>query len=321
MKCGGGRKLAVDFKKIEAEFEKLIKRDLKEFANSVVSKDFKALVDAYNTCLKLEGELIALLPAARANGVNGDDIKSFLRDPAFKKKYKEWDAAVDVIDAAEKKAYQQTTQTGFLSNAVAMLKKDLAKNYPNSKDPAVIKLAKAMDDKIKEMNAASDAYLPAGRDKKMHEYSSKFEKKIEKILDLAPPSENPEEPKLPEKLDASALEQAKKDLATYRKTIDAAVKKMDSIIVNTTPYTRSADNLCEKERFIIDQTSKKFEKLVLDYETLVKKVGAKAIKEASSGTRVDIEGFVTDIKKLSNDMKAVTGKALSALAKVRKTLG
>lgn len=313
--------MAEDFKKMRAAFDKMAKKELSDFSLAESKKAYKALEDAYKVCLKFEDELIALLPGARANGVNGDDIRSFLRDPAFKKKYKEFDSAVDKIDAAEKRASTVVIQAGFQHNDLKVQKNAISRAFPNSKDKEVLKLLKDIDESMKEMDAAAKVYEPRGRDKKMHEYATKFEKKIEKILELAPPSEKPEEYELPKELDGAAFDRAKKDVAKLEKDIEGAIAKIGAYIANAKPYSRGADRLVEKERNFIESTQKRLEKLVLDYDRLIKDIPAKELKELRGKKGPDIQGFQLDNHKITRAVKDKVRDVAQAIAAARKTLG
>lgn len=313
--------MADDFKKMRAAYDKLAKKELKDFSLAECKKGYKALEDAYKACIKLEDELIKTLPGARSRGVNGDDVRSFLRDPEFKKAYKELDKAVDVIDAAEKKANSQSIQAEFLANDLTVQQRALLKVFASSKDKEVLKLRKDLEDSIKEMNAASDVYIPRGRDKKMHEYATKFEKKIEKIIDLAPPAENPEEIELPKELDANAVEKAEKDVAKFQKDIDAGIAKIKAIVTNAKPYSKGADRLAEKERLIIESAHKRLQKLVLDYDSIVKKLSAADLKALRGNKGPDIQGFQLKNHRITREVDASVKKMTETLNAARKTLG
>lgn len=313
--------MADDFKKMRAAYDKLAKKELKDFSLAECKKGYKELEDAHKACIKLEDELIKTLPGARSRGVNGDDVRSFLRDPAFKKVYKELDKAVDVIDAAEKKANSQSIQAEFLANDLTVQQRALLKAFPNSKDKDVLKLASDLAGSIKEMKSACDVYIPRGRDKKMHEYATKFEKKIEKIIDLAPPAENPEEIELPKELDANAVEKAEKDIAKFQKDIDAGIAKIKAIVTNAKPYSRGADRLAEKERLILEAAHKKLQKLVLDYDSIVKKLSATDLKALRGNKGPDIQGFQLKNHRITREVDASVKKMTETLNTARKTLG
>lgn len=311
--------MANDLDKLRSQFENLEKRPLKEFSLANVQKHFKHFEDCYATCLKLEAELLETLPGARDRGVTGSDDKAFLRDPIFKKKYKEYNSAVDVIDKAEKEAFVHTTMTGSLVADLENLKRAIDKAYPKSKDMAVQLLHKLIDKRIAEMEKASDIYDVRGKHKKMREYSSKFQKKIDAIIDQAPPSDKPEELDLPKELEPKELDKAEKTAQAMLASIEKASKNIGDLIKKIEPFTRDADTAAKKEEAAIDANLAKLRSFVKRYTTLITKSLPKKAK-GDNDALIDIDKFKVSLEKILKDADAIDKKTTDALDKPRGTL-
>jgi hypothetical protein len=313
--------MADDFKKMEAKFDKIEKKEMREYTVAKCKNALADLIAAHRTCESIEEELIKLLPAARKNGVNGDDLRSFLRDAAFKKVYKELDKSVDTIDAAEKKLSTMTTQAAFLENDLKVQLNALSRAFPKSNDKSVVSLANNMKNAIDDLKAASGVYEPRGKHKKMREYATKFEKNVEKILDLAPPADKREEIELPKELDPSAIETAKKDIQKLRKEVLLGVKKVMSIIEAYKPYTNGADRLVKRDSGEVNKRIKVFEKLVLDYDKRIAGLTRDQLKAFHGNDKPDLKSFQSENKNISKEINGSVEKMIKAASDARKTLG
>lgn len=183
-------------------------------------KAIKPLVaDFINSYRKVERHEAALpdtLVKARENGVTGDNLAAFKKNKAFADTYKTLDKEVDVLWAIQLKIKvvenDAITAANDLKTLSDHIDKDIADHDKEQKDAE----AKAKKTGLKEQLAAEIArrelvkttkelrdlqakiakdrkdLIEAGdlfdkqTDKKMVTYAAKFEKMIEKILDMAP---------------------------------------------------------------------------------------------------------------------------------------
>lgn len=292
--------MALDYDKIKKEFDGLLKRDLKDLTLKDIEAHFGKFEKFYEVCLKLEDALEETIGGARKRGNNATDAKGLSRDPVFKKAYKEYDSSVDDIDKAEKLAFIHTTKTAALAVELKNLKKALDKAKPNSKEKDVVELHKKLDEKIKEMEKASDIYDVRGKHRKMREYSSKFEDKVEKIIDRGPPPEKPEEVEVPKGLQPAELDKAVDTVKKMNDAIVMAEKNIMAIIKTSTPFGPDAERKVKKFETLLDATLQKM-------RTYIGKITALADKSER------------DIDKLKREEKREVEEKLEALAGLLKT--
>jgi len=309
--------MANDIEKFRDQFDKLERKELKDLNLAAIEKQFKHFEDCYAKCLKLEEELAETLPGARQRGINGTDVKSFSRDPIFKKKFKEYDSSVDDIDKAEKQAFILSTSSGASTASLVNLKKAIEKDFPKSKEKEVLLLLKVIERRIGELEKASDIYDVRGKHKKMREYSSKFDKKVQAIIDLAPPPEKPEEIELPKELDPRELDKAEKTATTMFGSIKTARKNVDAFNEAAEPYTPKVERECKKFEMLAKANIEKLRKFVKHYEVLISKHIPKTPKRGTDEKVVNVDEFkdkLLDIlKKAEEEDRLVT----DGLKKVR----
>jgi hypothetical protein len=307
------------------EFDKLERKELKNLGFSYVEKQFKEFEACYARCLKLEEELVELLPGARERGINGSDDKAFRKDPLFSKKYKEYDKSVDDIDKAEKEAFVLTNAAAASVADLGSLLTNIHKAFPKSKDMKVQLLLKRIEKSISDLRKATDIYDVRGKHKKMREYSSKFDKKVAAIIDQAPPAENPSVD-LPDELGDKEMTAALKTADAINKSINECCKKIESILNAAVPYSSKADRLIIKQIQLIDLAEKRLRKQVDDYEELVKKLGGalkislmlKAQKDYKG--KFDVAQFMTDLKKATTEAKKNKAATLERITEARKNM-
>jgi hypothetical protein len=300
--------MALDYEKIKKTFDAMLKRELKELTLKDIDAQFDTFVKAYDNCLKLEQALEDTIPGARERGNNGTDAKGLSRDAIFKKAYKEYDASVDVIDKAEKQAFVFSTKAAAIVGELENLRKALEKDKPKSKDKDVIELLKSLEKKIDEMNKAADVYDTNGKHRKMRTYSSKFDDRVQKIIDRGPQPENPEDAEAPKALQPNELDRA----------VEVAKKMADAVIIAGKNIVAIVDTAKDSYTSEIDRKTKLHEKLIdantTKLTTFVGKIQALFVKSKRDlealkrEERREIEermeklaAFVTDCKKIDDD--------------------
>jgi hypothetical protein len=309
--------MADDIAKFRDQFDKLEKKELKTLGLSAVEKQFKHFEDCYARCLKLEEELAETLPGARQRGINGTDVKSFSKDPIFKKKFKEYDSSVDDIDKAEKEAFILSTTSGASTATLENLKKAIEKAFPKSKDMQVQLLLKLIDKRIAEVEKSCAIYDVRGKHKKMREYSSKFDKKVQAIIDLAPPPEKPEEIELPKELDPKELDKAEKTANTMLGSIKTARKNVDAINEAGEPHSPKIERECKKFEMLAKANIEKLRKFVKHYEVLISKHIPKTAKRGSDEKVVNVDEFKDKLLDILKTADQEDDKVADGLKKAR----
>lgn len=307
--------MALDFEKIKKDFEKLKKGDLKEYSFDAVNRHFTDFLNFYKVCQKLEDELEGTIEGARKRGNNGTDVKGLSRDPVFKAAFKKYDSSVDDIDKAEKKAFEQTTRCAALATELQTMKTTLKKAAASTNLKAALELHKEIDDQIKDMKAASDIYDVRGAHRKMREYSSKFDDRVQKIIDRGPPPDKPEAIEIPDELEDKEMTAAIKTAEGVKKSVAESCKKINSILDAPVPYTDKVDRLVKKELFAMGQSTEKITTLITEYEKLINKLGGtlklslKLKAQPDYKGKYDVAAFLQELHKV----KTAAGKESSAV--------
>jgi hypothetical protein len=308
--------MASEIDKFRAQFDKLERGDLKNLNLAYVTKQFDAFKDCHDKCLKLEAELADTLPGARKRGINGTDVKSFSRDPIFKKKFKEYDSSVDDIDKAEKEAFVLSTRSGAAIADLENLKRAINKALPKSNEKEVQLLLKVIEKRITELEKASSLYDVRGKHKKMREYSTKFDKKVQAIIDTAPPPDKPEEIELPKELDTKELDKARKTADAMFASIKTARKNVDAINAAGGPYTHKIEQNARKFEALCTTNLEKLRKFVKHYEALIAKHIPKKPKDRNEKI-VDVDEFKAELLTILKNAEAEDERVDDGLKKAR----
>jgi hypothetical protein len=242
-------------------------------------------INSYRKVERHEAALPDTLVKARENGVTGDNLASFKKDKGFADTYKSLDKEVDVLWAIQLKIKNFENEALSTANDLKTLAdrihKDITDHEKEQKDAEAKakkaalkeqlaveiqrrdlgKTTKEMQDLLSKIEKDRKDLIEAGdlfdkqTDKKMVTYAAKFEKMIEKILDLAPDSKdtdkNDNDPDLPgnlqlkslsvivkkavmsgkaiEKHCAMAIEKAKKDKKQVAPELKSAVTGLEAL--------------------------------------------------------------------------------------------
>ena len=177
-------------------------------------------VNSYRKVERHEGALPDTLVKARENGVTGDNLAAFKKNKVFADAYKMLDKEVDVFWAVQLKIKLLETEALLTANDLKTLSdridKDIADHEKEQKDAEakakktglkeqlaaeiarreLVKTAKMLRDLQAKIAKDGKDLIEAGdlfdkqTDKKMVTYAAKFDKMIEKILDMAPDSKD-----------------------------------------------------------------------------------------------------------------------------------
>lgn len=228
--------------------------DIAKHGQKVLKSLIADFINSYRKVERHEAALPETLIKARGNGVTGDNLAAFKKDKVFAGAYKLLDKEVDVLWAVQLKIKNLENEALSTANDLKTLSeridKDIAEHEKEQKDAEakakkaglkeqlaaeiarreLVKTIKEMQDlqaKIakdgKELVEAGDLF-DKQTDKKMATYAAKFDKLIEKILDLAPDSkeakDGDDDPDLPADLQFKPLTVVVKQAIMAGKTIE-----------------------------------------------------------------------------------------------------
>jgi hypothetical protein len=287
--------------------------ELKKYSVKNVKDAYAALEATYKTVLKNELAVIDTLKEARENGVVGDDLKSFKNDKTFKAAFKIYDNSVTAIDQGCKLCIQMTTQAGFLKNDLANLKQEIEKDFKNTRDKDVLALIDSVVSQMKQMAFASDIY-DATRDKKMHEYATKFDKHVQRLLEHAPKSDKPALSALPDDFEPESRSKEYKIIKTILTRIDKQAKKVKDILAKPEALNAKLILYAGKEIKLIEEFVEIIDKKVKHVEKLIATAQAPVKKEGDADNKTKLADMIKFNQMLGKDLKT----AKQALADAEK---
>lgn len=179
-------------------------------------------INSYRKVELFEGRLPDTLIKARENGVTGDNLAAFKKDKVFADTFKALDKEVDILWALQVKIKNLENEAlataQDLKNLDDRIDKDIKEHEKDLKDAELkakksppplkeqlileiqrrdtVKTSKELQDVMAKIDKDRKDLIEAGNlfdkqtDKKMVTYAAKFDKTIEKILDLAPDSKD-----------------------------------------------------------------------------------------------------------------------------------
>ena len=199
---------------------KKLSGDVAKFGMKAIKPLVADFINSYRKVERHEAALPDTLIKARENGVTGDNLAAFKKDKVFADTYKLLDKEVDVLWAVQLKIKNLENEALSTANDLKTLSdridKDIADHDKEQKDAEakakkaglkeqlaaeiarreLVKTTKELNELLakivkdrKELVEAGDLF-DKQTDKKMATYAAKFDKMIEKILDLAPDSKD-----------------------------------------------------------------------------------------------------------------------------------
>ncbi len=292
--------MADAFKKLQAEYDKFLP-DLKTFSEKECEAKLKTFLDLYKKTVDEEEKVAATLKGARENGVAGDKVEDFKKDKGFKDAYKIYDKLLDELDKIQKTCIQMRNEAAMIGKNMALLDKQIDKDFKGSKELKVELLRKVLQKGMKDMQAASQLY-DKKVDKTTDMYVTKWEKQVARILALAPPAPKPIGASLPDDLSDDKLVKIEKEMQVAAKKIDAFCKKALALS-KTKPFGEKAYLMAGKELKNTEPLLEVMKKTVDNYKKLLA-ANAKSIKEKEvqdkdnkvKETFPSIDRFVTKIE-------------------------
>ena len=213
---------------------KKLSGDVAKYGMKAIKPLVADFVNSYRKVERHEEALPDTLAKARENGVTGDNLAAFKKNKAFADAYKTLDKEVDVLWAVQLKIKLLETEALLTANDLKTLSeridKDITDHEKEQKDAEakakkaalkdqlaaeiarreLVKTTKVLRDLQAKITKDGKDLIEAGdlfdgqTDKKMVTYAAKFEKMIEKILDMAPDSKDDDKdginPDLPQNL-------------------------------------------------------------------------------------------------------------------------
>lgn len=213
---------------------KKLSGDVAKFGMKSIKPLVADFINSYRKVENFEGKLPDTLIKARENGVTGDNLAAFKKDKVFAGSYKLLDKEVDVLWAVQLKIKNLENEALSTANDLKTLSdridKDIADHDKEQKDAeakakkaglkeqlaaeiarrALVKTTKELQDLLAKIAKDRKELIEAGdlfdkqTDNTMVTYAAKFDKLIEKILDLAPDSKSDDktgnDPDLPDNL-------------------------------------------------------------------------------------------------------------------------
>ncbi len=302
--------MATELIKLVATLKK-IKDKAKKQGLYNAQANYKALKDAYKTVLAGELKVIDALPDARESGVTGDTIKDFLRDPAFKKVFKAYDALVTDLDKAERVCYEMTTHGETIMFEINDLEQLIRKEYKDSKFPWLVDLNKDIADQKKKLSDSATIY-DIMRDRDMHLYSTKFNKKVEALLAHAPKSDKPALSALPNDFEPEARSKEYKIIKTIVTRIDKTKTKIEMILKNSEAITHKTILVAEKEVKNIEELVDMISKKIDHVEKLIKTATAPVKKDGVAEDQTKLADMIKFNAMLNKDLTAAKQKMKAA---------
>ncbi len=213
---------------------KKLSADVTKFGMKAIKPLVADFINSYRKVERHEEALPDTLVKAREKGVTGDNLAAFKKDKAFADTYKALDKEVDVLWGVQVKIKNFENEALSTANDLKTLSERIDKDITDHEKEQKDAETKAKKAGLKEQLAAEIArrelvrttkelrdlqakitkdgkdLIEAGElfdkqtDKKMVTYAAKFDKMIEKILDLAPDSKDDDkdgtDPNLPSNL-------------------------------------------------------------------------------------------------------------------------
>lgn len=236
---------------------KKLSGDVAKFSLKAVKGLVADFINSYRKVENFEGKLPDTLVKARENGVTGDNLAAFKKDKVFADAYKLLDKEVDVLWAVQVKIKnienEALTTANDLKTLSERIDKDLKdhekdqkdaeakakKSPPPPKEQLAAEIQRRADAKTakdlqalqvtiakdrKDLTEAADLF-DKQTDRKMTTYAAKFDKMIEKILDLAPEGKDDgkdggDDPDLPGNLQFKPFSVTVKKAVLQGKTIE-----------------------------------------------------------------------------------------------------
>ncbi|MEO6299205.1 MAG: hypothetical protein ABIV25_00090 [Paracoccaceae bacterium] len=203
----------------------------------------------------------------------------------------------DLKKTQDKAKSGKGTLSPSVIKAADALEKDFKKNAP-----ALEKLGKTIAGDIKDLVEAGNVYK-SGVDQKMDNYAAKFEKMIDKTLDLAPPSDAKDVVGLPtalqEKVLVVAAKKAVADAKQIEKHCKAALEKAEKDKALAAPELKAASTgLAALKKVLAVQGGARKK-----YAPFIKK--AENSKEIYKQFKFIDDAFATAEKTLVTTMKAI----------------
>ncbi len=248
--------MADDFKKREELIKKAkndlkkLDKDLKELSPANVKKQVADLRAAFKAVEDAEDEIIKALPAARKAGVTGTDIKSFKRDKSFKNVFEAYDKKVTELDKIEKVCYNAMNNSKVFATEVGNIRSELDKGLKSLKEYKAIRLIKdasfdkfldELKDHLDDLTDSSKEY-DITKERRIHLYATNFDKRVQKLLDLAPPPPTPQLNDLPDDLTPANLDAILKLAKETQKKIEKSHDNVERLIEGWTPQFEKMDD-------------------------------------------------------------------------------